>query len=327
MKHSIITFALLLCLVSTTHAQEATDLALPELTIIGDDSEHELDPHSQRFRTRALIGGYSMATALYGYLTWWSKDVDRHKLQEDGTVITETLSNRSSQFNFRNEGWFGADTPNGGADKLGHAFSFYLSTRLLSKGLMWAGNERQSAARMAALTSGSVSLAVEIIDGFSEEYGFSYEDLVMNLVGIGSAMWLEAYPQWDDVIDLRFRYAPSPVAKQVGERDPVTDYSGQTYMLVLKASGIPVLRDNKFLRYLEFDIGYGSRGYQPTLGPFADTQTKERFVYYGISLNLSQILNDTIFRSGAYPKSQTITREVLEYIHIPGNDVLLKKRL
>ncbi len=255
------------------------------------------------YRSGLLISGLALATTAYGAASWWGDS--------------------SSQFRIRHEGWFGEDSPNGGADKLGHGFSFYLSTRLLKKGFQWAGHDNRKSAQLAGLTSAALSIGVEIMDGFTNQYGFSPEDVAMNLLGIGAGVFLEAYPEWDQLFDIRIQYWPSDDARRLNDYDPVADYSGQTYLLVTKASGIPMLNKNKYLRYLEFDFGYGTRGYQPTDG--TGTQPKERNIYYGISVNLSQLLNDTILKSNS--TTRKITNSVLEYVQVPGTALLFKHNL
>jgi len=267
--------------------------------------QNSLVQQQKQFRTGLLISGLTLSTALYGYISWWDKS--------------------ASTFRVRHEGWFGADTPNGGADKLGHAFSFYVSTRLMTTGFQWAGHNRKEAAQLAGLTSGVLSLGVEIMDGFTEEYGFSTEDLIMNLSGIGLGAVLESYPQWDDLVDIRIKYWPSDDARRLQDYDPVADYSGQTYLLITKASGIPTLRQHQFLRYFELAVGYGTRGYQPNDG--TDTQPTSRNLYYGLSLNLSQLLNDTLFKKQNKPRTQKVTENVLEYLQMPGTALLFKHQL
>lgn len=266
----------------------------------------EETPPSKTFRTTLLISGFALSTAIYGATSWWQKS--------------------SSQFRSRHEGWFSSDTPNGGADKLGHAYSTYVGTRLMTKGFQWAGHSRTQAAQLAGLTSGVIFMGVEVMDGFTDKYGFSPEDVVLNLSGIGLGVFFDAYPEWDEVFDIRLKYWASSDAKRLHDYDPVADYSGQTYLLVTKASGIPTLRDNPVLRYLELAVGYGTRGYQPTDG--TGTQPRYRNLYYGISLNLSQLLDDWVFKNQeAYRTSQQVTETVLEYLQMPGTVLLFEHRL
>lgn len=95
--------------------------------------------------------------------------------------------------------------------------------------------------------------------------------------------------------------------------------------MVAKASGIPALRSRTPLRYLELAVGYGSRGYEPNDGsPFRD---RSRRVYGGMSLNLSEILGDTVFRNTRGGRAQRVTDTVLEYIQVPGTAALADHRL
>ncbi len=281
----------------------------------------------RRLRTGALVGGYALAAGLYGYSAWWGKDVQRHVVNEDGTVTTETLPNRTSDFRFSDEGWFGKDSVAGGADKLGHAFAFYASTRLLTKTLdEWAGQPREQAIRVAALTSAAVSLAIEVFDGYSLEYGFSTADMAMNLVGIGAGILLETYPQLDRLIDFRLQYWPSADARRYGQTNPGNDYSGQTYLFVLKASGVDALRRSPWSRYLELHLGYGSRGYAPHPGPYApDQPVKERNVYVGVGLNVAEVLRRTVLTTPS--TTRRITEGVLEYLQVPYTNWLYEIKL
>jgi hypothetical protein len=300
----------------------AADAAAPE-----DRYALHVSDADRRFRTRALVGGYAVAAGLYGYYAWWGKDVQRHVVNEDGSVTTETLPNRTSDFHFSDEGWFEKDSVAGGADKLGHAFSFYVSTRLLAKTLdEWAGQPRQDAIRIAALTSAAVSLAIEVFDGYSLEYGFSSSDMAMNLLGVGAGMLLETYPQLDRLIDLRLQYWPSSDSRKYGQTNPGNDYSGQTYLFVLKASGVPELQRNPWLRFAELQLGYGSRGYAPHPGPYAPEQpVKQRNLYFGIGLNVSELLRRTVFKGPS--TTRRVTEGVLEYLQVPGTNLLYEVNL
>ncbi len=300
---------------------------LPILTTTDDSFEQsfKLDPIDKQLRTRMLIASYAVGVGIYGYLEWWGKTVTKNHLQPDGSVIPEEVDNYSGRFRVNHEGWFEKDSPNGGADKLGHAYSAYISTRLMTYGFEWAGHDHDTSVKLASLTSGAIMLGVEIFDGYTVEYGFSPEDLVMNLSGVAAGALLEAYPEWDAIFDIRFKYWRSDDARRLGESDPISDYSGQTYLLVTKVSGIPSLANNWLLRYVEFDLGYGSRGYQPNPGQYIDTQPKERHLYYGISLNLSQIFNDAFFHENdrnLRSTTQKVTDGVLEYLQMPGTALL-----
>lgn len=265
-----------------------------------------LSEEQARFRTRALVFGAAAGMFAYGASVWWN----------DGA---------SGHFRTINEGWFGQDTYAGGADKLGHAFSAYAGTRLLTKGFQWAGNDADLSLRLATATSLGVMLGMEVLDGFSKRYRFSKEDATMDILGAGLGYLMEKNRDLDRLLDFRLLYWPSSDARRQNEVDPVGDYSGQTYLMVVKASGMPALRRQTPLRYLELAVGYGSRGFEPNDGaPFPD---RSRNLYVGLSLNLSEILGDTAFRGNRGSTAQKVTDTALEYIQVPGTAALVKHRL
>jgi hypothetical protein len=243
-------------------------------------------------RTRALIGGAILATGLYGYQVWW-KDA-------------------GGEFRLVNEGGFGEHTYAGGVDKLGHLYIGYAGTRLLTRGLEWAGNDHGRALRLSALTVGGIQLGIEVLDGFDRGSGFSIGDAVANIAGLGLGVLLESQPRLDEIFDLRFRYVPSQETRRQGKFDPFGDYSGQTYLLIVKASAFPSLARHKGVRYLELAFGYGAVGFEP---PEA---VKRRTFYYGVSINLSQLLDDTAFADRRHPTAQTISHQLFEYLQVPG---------
>lgn len=253
----------------------------------------------KQFRTRLLAGGAATALLWYGSAHWWNGSMSR-------------------DFRTVDEGWFEQDTYIGGADKLGHMYSTYVGTRLLTRAFEWAGHDKQDAAWLAAATAWGAMLAVEIGDGFSSRYRFSKEDLIMNTLGTGLGLLLEKHPELDAVLDYRMMYWPSDDARRANQIDLVDDHSGQTYLLAIKASGIPSLRSIEPLRYFELALGYGTRGYEPNLGG-----ERSRHIYYGISLNVAELLGVTAFREGRGSRAQRVTNGVLEVLQIPGTAALV----
>lgn len=236
----------------------------------------------------------------YGANAWWSGNLTR-------------------DFKIQREGWFTQNTYTGGADKLGHAYTTYLGTRVLAGAYQGAGLSKPDAIRRAAWISLGTQMGVEILDGFSKNFRFSPEDAVMNLAGVGTALLFERFPEIDRVIDWRLLYRRSQEAQKAGIKDPIEDSSGQTYLLAIKASGFDTLARVPGLRYLELVLGYGTRGYRPTV--FGHEPA--RHLYAGLSLNLAEILNVAVFESGAKPsQAKRMSNGVLEYFQVPGTALL-----
>lgn len=185
-----------------------------------------------RLRTFGVIAGSAAAVAAYGSRVWW----------KDGL---------SDTFKMEDEGWFGQNTYAGGADKLGHFFSSYLGARLLTRGLEWAGNPPDRALQVGALSALGIMLGVEVLDGYEPDSGFSAEDMVMNIAGVGLGVLLEKHPDVDELFDVRFQYWPADARRRAEGADASGDYDGHTYLLVAKASGVPALRRHTWVKYLE----------------------------------------------------------------------------
>lgn len=256
-------------------------------------------PQQLRLRNAALIAGSSLLVGAYGVKKWWN----------DGFT---------GGFRTVSEGWFGQDTPYGGADKLGHAFFAYAGTRLLTRAFEEAGNDHDRALPLGVWTTLGIMTAVEVLDGYSKQYEFSKEDAILNVAGVALGYVLERNPDLDRLIDVRVLYRPS-----AGKFDPFGDYSGQKYLLALKASGVPALRENPLLRYFELTAGYGTRGYESPQGV-----VRSRHVYVGVSLNLSEVLGSTVFRgAGERSRVQRATDLFFEFVQVPGTAALARHRL
>jgi hypothetical protein len=266
----------------------------------------EPDDRNLRWKNAAVIGGIALAVGAYGSMNWW----DEGMTSSPGT---------------RHEGWFGQGTYAGGTDKLGHAFITYSGTRLLASAFEGLGNNPAHSLRLAAWTSFGILTAVEIADSFSTKWRFSYEDVLSNAAGVALALLQEKYPSFDALLDFRLLYSKSDDAKRLGESNVVGDYSGQTYLLAFKADGVPRLRDVPLVRYVELLVGYNTRGYEPNDGTMNDPH---RRIYYGIGINLSRLLSDTVFRGGLKGgKIQRGTDTVLEFLEVPGTAALTYTRL
>jgi hypothetical protein len=259
-----------------------------------------------RWKNAAVIGGIAATVGIYGMNSWW----------EDGF---------SGSFHTVDEGWFGEDTYTGGADKAGHIYFTYTGARLLTRAFEAVGNDPRRALRLGAWTSLGVMTGVEVIDGFSKKFRFSMEDAVANALGAAFAVLTEVDPRIDALLDFRLLYQKSDDARRVGEPDPLSDYSGQTFLLAVKADGIPWLREVPVVRYLELQVGYNTLGYEPNDGTMNDPH---RRIYYGIGINLSRLLSDTVFRGDLKGgKIQRGTDTLLEYLQVPWTAAGTYRRL
>lgn len=223
-------------------------------------------PPDLRLRNSLIIVSGATLVAAYGSYNWWR-------------------SGFGGGFDTTNEGWFGSGAGFGGADKLGHIYSNYAGVRLLTPIFESAGNSRDASVSLAAWSTLGIYTALEVVDGFSRSWKFSPQDALANAAGAVLGVALETHPELDAIFDFRLDYRRSPRASNF---DPFGDYSAQKYLFVVKADGFAPLRENRFLRYFEVAVGYGTQGYD-TGGE------RHRDAYVGLSLNLARLLAD-----GAY---------------------------
>lgn len=270
-------------------APAAKQLAREQATAVNE--------RTTRLRTAALIAATVGGTLAYGRAQWW----------QDGF---------GGGFKTAREGWFGQDTRYGGADKLGHAMFGYTGSRLLTQAFGWAGHDSSTALKLGLWTSVGTLMGIELIDGFSRKWRFSKEDALANLAGGALAYVLERNPELDALIDLRIQYSAPSGGRQF---DPFGDYSSQRYLLVLKASGVPALKRHTLLKYLEINLGYGTRNFDASPGALAPPTRQS---YFGIALNLSELLRNTVYQGNASPtRTQRVSETVFEFMQIPAATV------
>lgn len=201
----------------------------------------------------------------------------------------------AKSFQFKNEGWFGANTESGGADKLGHAYATYLTTLAFANLYEYWGFEREKSDLYGALSSFGVFTLIEFGDGYSQ-YGFSYEDMIMDSTGIAFAYLRRRSPVIRDLLDFRVQYVPSEAFLSGGHTDIVTDYSGYKYLLALKLDGIKRLEPTP-LQWFELHLGYFTRGFVTSDPEFIPEES--RHLYFGVGLNLSRIFRKAGLRKVA----------------------------
>ena len=187
---------------------------------------------------------------------------------------------------FQDEGWFGRDTDEGGADKLGHLYTTYLFTHLFAGQYERWDFERDEAIRWGALSGLGVSTLIEVGDAFSDRYGFSYQDMVFNTLGAAAGYLLWAHPELSRKIDLRLEY--NPFLDGDHQFDVTTDYDRLGYVMAIKADGFDFI-ENEYLKYLELHVGFRARNYDD-YSDRPDIDLRKQFVSVGIGLNLSKLL-------------------------------------
>jgi hypothetical protein len=183
-----------------------------------------------------------------------------------------------SAFRFENEEWFGKNTKSGGADKLGHAYTGAVATALTTSLYRHWGHDEKRSVNMGAFAGLLATTMIEVGDGFSEEHGFSWEDQVFNMAGVGLEYLRQRYPELRERVQFRWEYFPSSDFRHGGNTDILTDYEGSRWMLAFPLQAW--LNDEPgWLGWFDVLVGYGSRGYSG-----GDDRRRHPFIGIGLSL-------------------------------------------
>ena len=226
-----------------------------------------------------------------------------------------------SKFDTIDEGWFGSNTRHGGMDKIGHAFSTYVISDLLTDRISANATNPTGAAITGALLGFSIMGLAESVDGFTGKHRFSREDIIANGAGAVFSAIRNAVPGLRDKLDFRLMVTPASFERPGVTPDEFTiipPYERQRYIMAVKGSGFETFKSTP-LRYLELQGGFDARG-------FGDNERRlnypiERTFYVGVGLNLNEIL----FGKAPYPNLSRYrdtsagwaTRKALEYLQVP----------
>jgi uncharacterized protein YfiM (DUF2279 family) len=154
-------------------------------------------------------------------------------------------------------------------DKVGHIYSAYLESNASMEMWRWAGLSRKKRIWIGGLSGVAYQSIIEILDGFSSEYGFSPGDFTANI--IGSATFISQALTWDEQrIKLKFSFhrknygsdqlnmrADKIYGKSEAERF-IKDYNGQTYWASANLKSF--FKESKLPPWLNISVGYGAEG-------------------------------------------------------------------
>lgn len=149
-------------------------------------------------------------------------------------------------------------------DKLGHAFTAYQVGRIGADVLHWSGVNKKDQLLYGATLGFSFLTAVEVLDGFSKEWGFSWGDFAANASGTGLYVGQELL--WKEQrITLKYSFHRTGFAAQRPDKlgvglleESLKDYNGQTYWL--SANLHSFFKQSKLPKWLNVAFGYGGEG-------------------------------------------------------------------
>lgn len=165
----------------------------------------------------------------------------------------------TSSFHFKNDNshWLQMD-------KVGHAYAAYHLGSMSAELLAWSGVSKKDQLLYGAGYGFVFLTAVEVFDGYSAEWGFSWGDVVANATG--TALYVSQELAWQEQrIVPKFSFHSTQFAKQRPEalgasfsEQLLKDYNGQTYWL--SANLRSFMPDSKLPKWFNVALGYGAEG-------------------------------------------------------------------
>lgn len=188
-------------------------------------------------------------------------------------------------------------------DKVGHAYTNYQITRLLIGAFDWAGYSKKNKHILGAGIGFGYQTVIEIFDGYSNGWGFSWGDFGSN--ALGSAMATsQSYFFNKQIFQLKYSYSQSGLAKYnpnlLGENfytQILKDYNGQTYWLSFHPTFF-IKNNTKIPKWINVSFGYSAYG---MVGGHANNflitdengnvlkLDRERRFYFSFDIDLTQL--------------------------------------
>jgi hypothetical protein len=154
-------------------------------------------------------------------------------------------------------------------DKAGHVFGAYTASKISTELWRWAGLSKKQRVLVGGISGAVYMTVIEVLDGFSSQWGFSAGDLSANVAG--SSLFIAQELLWEEQrIQFKFSFHRNdygtPALNQRADdlfgnsslERMLKDYNGQTYWASVnlrsffKKSGIP--------GWLNIALGYGATG-------------------------------------------------------------------
>lgn len=259
-----------------------------------------------------------------------------NKSRQNAVVITETVLATGTLIGL-NQLWY-ADYPKSDfhfindnrewlqMDKAGHFFSSYQLGRFGNEMLKWSGADKKNQLLYGTGIGFAFLTAVEVLDGYSSEWGASTGDIIAN--ASGTALYVSQELIWDEQrITPKFsfhttqyaNYRPEVLGSYFSEQI-LKDYNGQTYWLSVNLHSFA--KGSKIPKWLNLALGYGAEGMITGNKEYASTfssSNPERFrqFYLSLDVDLTKIKTDSHFLKTVFSVLNTVKfpAPTIEFVH------------
>lgn len=171
-------------------------------------------------------------------------------------------------------------------DKAGHVMTSYYIGKIGINLLKWTGMQQRKACVYGGFLGTGYLTILELFDGFSSGWGFSWGDMAANLTGSLVVASQELF--WKEQrITMKFSfhrtdfpdYRKNILGNSLSEQI-LKDYNGQTYWLSANISSF-IGNENKFPKWLGVALGYGATGMIGGMEKFPGWEGYPSFERYG----------------------------------------------
>lgn len=197
-------------------------------------------------------------------------------------------------------------------DKMGHAMTSYYVGKIGMNLINWTGDSKKNQILYGA-TLGFVFLTtVEILDGYSKEWGFSTGDMIAN--ASGTALLIGQELLWQEQrIQFKYSFHQTKFASQRPEllganlmEQTLKDYNGQTYWLSTNLWSFA--KESKLPKWLNVAVGYGAENMITGFNTTNDTRYRQ--FYLSLDVDLTKIKTKSKFLKTIF--------ETINFIKIPA---------
>jgi uncharacterized protein YfiM (DUF2279 family) len=194
-------------------------------------------------------------------------------------------------------------------DKIGHTVTSYYVGMAGYEVLKWSGVSDKKATWYGGTLGLFLLTSVEVLDGYSADWGFSTGDMLANVSGSG--LFIAQQLAWKEQrVLLKYSFhttdyaaiRPNVLGSNLSEQ-VLKDYNGQTYWLSVNVASF-LKDDSKFPKWLNVAVGYGAEGMLgghdnvfETGGVYYDYSPTERRrqLYLSLDIDLTRIKTKSKF--------------------------------
>tara|TARA_B100000965_G_C19590944_1_gene757955 strand:+ start:107 stop:982 length:876 start_codon:yes stop_codon:yes gene_type:complete len=175
-------------------------------------------------------------------------------------------------------------------DKMGHVATSYYSGINGIKLYRWAGVEEKKAIWFGGLRGTFYNSIVEVLDGFSKNWGASVGDLAANTFGSIFAISQELYWKEQKLL-IKYSYSRSDMSYENEElfgdnffQRTFKDYNGQTYWISMNVNSMLKTNNSQFPNWLNLAIGHSAKNMTSPNNTTNDGRFRQFFLSFDIDL-------------------------------------------